>query len=62
VRLAGWGWDQRYTIMAGAACVLFLLAAEAANVYNNRRRSAPLRFDFRNLAGAWSVTVVGVLS
>jgi len=60
LRLAGWGWDERYTMLAAASCALFLLAAEAANVYNNRR-SAPLRFDFRNLAAGWSVTIVGVL-
>jgi putative colanic acid biosynthesis UDP-glucose lipid carrier transferase len=60
LRIAGWGWDERYTVLAAASCALFLLAAEAANVYNNRR-SAPLRFDFRNLAAAWSVTIVGVL-
>jgi putative colanic acid biosynthesis UDP-glucose lipid carrier transferase len=60
LRLAGWGWAERYTVLAAASCALFLLSAEAANVYNNRR-SAPLRFDFRNLAAAWSVTIVGVL-
>ena len=60
LRLVGWSWDDRHTLLAAAACAIFSLAAEAFNVYNNRR-SAPLRFDVRNLVGAWGATIVGVL-
>ena len=60
LRLVGWGWEERHTLLAAAACALYSLAAEAFNVYNNRR-SAPLRFDVRNLVGAWGITIVGVL-
>ena len=58
--VAGWSWSERYTLLGAVVCVLFYLAAEAFNVYHDRR-SAPLRFDLTNLFAAWIAAVVASL-
>jgi putative colanic acid biosynthesis UDP-glucose lipid carrier transferase len=61
MRMVGYDWSERYTLLAAVACVLFYLSAEGFNVYNDRR-SAPLRFDLRNLFGAWALTIIATLA
>jgi putative colanic acid biosynthesis UDP-glucose lipid carrier transferase len=58
--LAGWQWDQRYTLLGAGVAIIFYLSAEAFHLYDDRRSHA-LSYDLRNLGATWTTTMFVIL-
>lgn len=58
--LHGYGWTERYTLLATVSAVLFYLSAELFNVYWDRR-SDSLRSEFGTIVAAWGSIAMATL-